>query len=165
MQYLFVPTEHPSLGLIEQLLGWAFCGGRGLSGKQFLRAYNFPFTAALAEPQEFERIVFAENYLLKDQRRLVFTVMRDGWLSGFALFIRLFVDSERIVDTLSQATNWSVPYIRLYDPAVLVKQGSVIAVDVQTDLTGMDPTYSIEVALGESADSLAPSRRYTWSGA
>jgi hypothetical protein len=162
--YLF-PTEHPRLGIIERLLGWLYRGGRSLRGRKFLRAYNFPSSAALAEPQEFERIVFAENYPLRNQRRLVFSVTRDGYLAGFALFIRLFVSPERCVDSLSQATNWSVPYIRLYSPTVWVKQGSLIAVDVQSDLTGIEPIYTIEVAFGDSENSLASSERYTWKGA
>jgi hypothetical protein len=162
--YLF-PTEHPRLGMIERLLGWIYRGGRWLRGRQFLRVYNFPSNASLAEPQEFERIIFSENYPLINQRRLVFSVTRDGWLAGFALFIRLFVGPERVVDSLSQATNWSVPYIRLYCPPVWVKQGSLIVVDIQSDLTGIEPNYTIEVALGNSENSLESSERYTWSGA
>jgi hypothetical protein len=162
--YLF-PTEHPRLGIMERLLGWVYRGGRGLRGRQFLRVYNFPSSAALSEPQEFERIVFADNYPLTNHRRLVFTVARDGWLAGFALFIRLFVGLEQTVDSLSQSTNWSVPYIRLYGPALWVRQGSLIAVEVQSDLTGIEPIYSIEVALGDSENSLVSSERYTWRGA
>lgn len=161
--YLF-PTEHPRLNLIESLLGWIYRGQR-LHGKQFLRAYNFPIQAALAPPQEFETIVFQNDYPLQDQRRLVFNVARDGWLSGFALFIRLFVDANRIVDSIEQATNWSVPYIRLYNPALWVKQGSLIVVDVKTKLNQVDPSYTIEVALGDSIDTLSASAQYAWNGA
>lgn len=161
--YLF-PTEHPQLTLIESLFGWIYRGQR-LHGKQFLRAYNFPIQAALAPPQEFESIVFQNDFPLQDQRRLVFTVTRDGWLSGFVLFIRLFVDANRIVDSIEQATNWSLPYIRLYNPALWVKQGSLIVVEVKTDLNQVDPSYTIEVALGNSIDTLSTSTQYMWSGA
>jgi protein arginine N-methyltransferase 1 len=159
------PTEEPRLTIPERTLGFVLRRGRGLSGAAFVRAYGFPVEAALAEPQEVERIVFGQDYPLQYRRRLQFETSRAGRLAGFACFIRVAVGAGRVVDSLAQRTNWSVPYLRLYRPPVPVQRGAAIALEWQADLSTTSPAYRLDHRHGAAPGRLGPVETFSWSGA
>lgn len=142
-----------------------------LGGGQFFtsergtyQVFNFPRSNLIAEPQEFERVVFEEDIQLSEERDMKFVISRNVLFDGFVLFIRLFVDPETVVDSLLHKTNWSTPYIKLLSSPIELAQGDMIHVRSRRDVSTVSPKYEIDVRVCPMATGVGLRTRYEWSG-
>jgi hypothetical protein len=111
------------------------------------RVYNFPRESFLAPPQVLERIVSAEDLPTTATRTLEFVTGRDGWFDGFACFIRLTVSPSNEVDALPGNTNWDVPYLKLLEDPLPIRQGDIITADFEEELGGPAPHYELRTSV------------------
>ena len=157
----FVLAEDPTLSWSERALSYCLRGFSAYEGLRFVRFFSFPAAAALAEPTIFEDFVFAETPALRNSRRAVVKIERDGLLRGAHFFIRLHLGVDKVVDTRSGQTSWSTPFLR-FDAPTSVRKGDEIEVSIDTDLSA-NPTYTLIVkktVRGEAGEI----GRYAWSG-
>ncbi|MCP2728149.1 hypothetical protein [Limnofasciculus baicalensis] len=115
--------------------------------------YNFPVHNLIAEPQEFENIVFAEDLVMIDEKNLEFFIQKPSLFDGFIFYINLWVDPETVIDSLGQKTNWRVIYIKLFEKPLKLKAGDLIKVKIERDVSTAQPKYEIDatVCQNESA--------------
>lgn len=109
--------------------------------------YNFPVHNLIAEPQEFENIVFAEDLVMIDEKNLEFFIQKPSLFDGFIFYINLWVDPETVIDSLGQKTNWRVIYIKLFEKPLKLKAGDLIKVKIERDVSTTQPKYEIDATV------------------
>jgi hypothetical protein len=159
------PVETPRQTWFERIINKLALPLPGATGRgRLLLAYSFPQRHTLAEPEEFERIQFKDDFPLRSERDIFFRAKRSGLLDGFVFFIRLLVDERHVVDTLAQPTNWPTPYLKLGGEPTPLAEGDWIRVLAKIDLSDTAPQYSLTVFLGASRETMAKIGQHAWSG-
>ncbi|MDP7274288.1 MAG: hypothetical protein QF363_02320 [Planctomycetaceae bacterium] len=128
------------------------------------KVYNFPESNILGSPVEFERTVFCEEMPLVDRRELELVISRDGDFDGLLLFVEIHVDQENVINSLQQRTNWSTPYLKLFEEPLALVRGDVVHVTVDRDLSTTDPCYELDVRVCPRTSGIEATRRFSWQG-
>ncbi len=102
---------------------------------------NFPPRLLIARPQAIENILFAEEAVLKEEKAIEFAIDRPAQFNGVVAYIELFVDRDRVINTLYQKTNWSVIYLKLFATPIPVDRGDTIEVLTQRDVSTTNAEY------------------------
>ena len=118
-------------------------------GKEFkiTRYYihNFPKSNLIGSPQSFEEMWFNDEVIAEEfDKTLTFPVEKSSPFDGLVLWIKLYVDSEAVLDTLNQTTSWEPLYIPM-EPFSLEK-GDVIEVRCRSKVSAnqANPDYFFE---------------------
>ncbi|EGJ30253.1 MULTISPECIES: hypothetical protein [Moorena] len=121
---------------------------------------NFPVCNLIAEPQEFENIVFAENLTMIDDKTIEFIIEKPSLFDGFIFYINLWVDRETVIDTLSQKTSWLVRYAKLFEKPLKLEAGDFIKVKIERDVSTTQPKYEIHATVGKNGRSVFAKKSY-----
>ncbi|MGD1713985.1 hypothetical protein [Dapis sp. BLCC M172] len=122
--------------------------------------YNFPVRNLIAEPQEFENIVFAEDLVTREEKNLEFLIKKTSLFDGFIFFINLWVDKETVIDTLSQKTSWLVRYVKLFEKPLKLEAGDFIKVKIERDISTTQPRYDINATVSKNDGSVFANKSY-----
>lgn len=159
----FFPSALPEQSITENIFNFLLRGCRPIRRMPIVLMYGYRTSAMLAEPQIFEDIIFTEPLNLESRRVNEFRVTRKGYWDALIFFIRLYVDSNHIIDSLASRTNWYLPYIRPFTSPVKVQQGDIIKVESSISLGSGNPRYNVICRHGRNG-SLNEIANHSWSG-
>jgi len=138
-----VPVSTFKPGAAERVLNYLVSDNIGEVG--FFRIYNFPKKLILSKPQVFEDLTFCNPIVLKEELVLQFVITQSGAFDGVLFFIELNFDNVEKVNALNDITNWSTPYVRVFEKPVQVEKGDVVEITSFKDLSTEDPVYEIRI--------------------
>ncbi len=122
--------------------------------------YNFPISNLIAEPQEFENIVFSEDLVMRDEKNIEFIIEKPSLFDGFIFYINLWVDKETVIDSLSQKTSWLVRYAKLFEKPLKLEAGDIIKVKIERDISTTQPKYEINATVSKNGESVFAKKSY-----
>ena len=117
-------------------------------------AHSYPLDHLIAEPQDYEDVVFAEDLVMKDEVALEFLIQKERLFDGFLLYLNLWVDQNTVVDSLNQKTNWGVVYIKLLTSPLELKVGDLIKAKIKRDVSTENPKSEIHTTVYRNESTL-----------
>lgn len=117
------------------------------TGRQFpltrYAYYNFPVDHILAEPEIFENDQFNAIIFPEIEKSFHFEVDKDGNFDGFLLWIKLHVDADHVIDSLSSQSVWAPVFLKT--KCIPVAKGDVIQAVCKRTLSDnqVNPDYVI----------------------
>lgn len=158
-QTLYFPSEIPKETFLERSFNFCFSrGGKRLDTLQMIYMFGYRKEAQLAPPEMFEDLSLVDELPEEESRVAEFRIQKDGICDGFVFFIRLFVDSDHIVDSLATRTNWYLPFVRPFPKPIPVRKGEVMRVESQASYRETNPLYRLRCHYG------GESHEFTWTG-
>jgi acyl carrier protein len=93
----------------------------------------------------FEEVDMTASLPLSSERDIVLPITKDGEVSGFLVWLNLFTTPEIINDAFQSQKDFLPIYFPVFQPALLVKKGDLIAACVRMDTIEGDiyPDYSV----------------------
>jgi len=158
------PVSPLKFPLMDRMISSLGGGCFSISKPGFYNVFNFPEPNVLDKPQEAEHIIFQDTIQLKEKRDIQFKISRRCQLSGFLLYLKLFVDPHTVVDSLHQKTSWLTPYIKMFKSPIELNQGDIIHVRFTKDISTLNPTYGIKVRVCISKTKKEYNKKYSWTG-
>ncbi|SNR80214.1 non-ribosomal peptide synthetase [Puniceibacterium sediminis] len=119
---------------------------------------RFDRDRVLSSSDVFEELDFTRDMALEGDHDITLTVLRDGHMSGFVMWLTMDVGANRRIDVLSDTSSWLPVYVPLGADGIAVRQGDTIRARIARTLNsgGRHPDFYIDGALMRGAKNVAP---------
>ena len=87
---------------------------------------RFPEGHVISRAEVFEDLDFSGPIGTELRSDVTLTIVRDGRIDGFLLWLNLFTAADEIFDVLRQPSNWLPVFFPVFSPGVEVRAGDVI---------------------------------------
>ena len=106
---------------------------------------NLPADAILSTEAPFEELDYTRQVALEGAHEIVLRITRAGRITGFVVWLQLFVDTDLIVDILESRGSWLPVYLPALSQDVETRPGDCIRLTVERRLsfTGRHPDFRI----------------------
>jgi len=97
----------------------------------------------------FERLDFTQDWALEDRHEIALEALRDGWFTGFLLWLTLDVGANREVDILKTTSSWLPIYVPVSLDGFALRKGDRIAGTLTRtlDSDGLHPDFQLSAAI------------------
>jgi len=142
---MFLPAEQRALTMFEKVIDYFLVEKSKI--KSIYRYYNFPLKKELSKPKVFGDLQFDKDNCKRYQEEHFFTISNDGLFSGLLFYVEVYFDQENVLNNLKDKTNWSTPFLRLFDHDIVVEKGDTLNVITEIDLIVKEPSYKVNLTL------------------
>jgi amino acid adenylation domain-containing protein/non-ribosomal peptide synthase protein (TIGR01720 family) len=106
---------------------------------------NLPAEAILSTEAPFEDLDYTKEVPLEGEHEIVLRITQGGRITGFVVWLRLFVDTDLAVDILESHGSWLPVYLPALPHGVETRPGDVIRLTVERRIsfTGRNPDFRI----------------------
>lgn len=106
---------------------------------------NLPDEAIVSTEAPFEDLDYTRQVPLNDEHQIVLRVTQASRITGFVVWLRLFVDTDLAVDILESRASWIPVYLPALPQGVDARPGDCIRLTVErhVSFTGRNPDFRI----------------------
>lgn len=96
---------------------------------------NFPINNIITNEEAFEDLDFRENIPLETTHTIRLNFNKKSSISGFLVWLYLYVDQENVIDSLESKYVWKPVYLPVFDNEVDVQVGDYIEMTIDRQLS------------------------------
>ncbi|WP_375413895.1 amino acid adenylation domain-containing protein [uncultured Bradyrhizobium sp.] len=106
---------------------------------------NLPDEAIVSTEAPFEDLDYTKEVPLNDEHRIVLRITQASRITGFVVWLRLFVDTDLVVDILESPASWIPVYLPALPQGIDARPGDCIRLNVErhASFTGRNPDFRI----------------------
>lgn len=109
--------------------------------------YNFPLENLIAPPKTFEEIIFKDELITEEEREVEWQINKEADFNGFVLFLKLFLDEDHVVNSLTEKMNWTVTYVRLLPKNIKLHDGDRLHAKIYRNVSKESPIYTLSTTI------------------
>jgi len=99
---------------------------------------DFPLENVLTNTQPFEDLDYTNTMELEGDHTIKLEFTKDSILTGFIVWLNLFIDDDQVIDTLSERYSWLPVYLPVFYNETKVEQGDYIEAVITRKLSDND---------------------------
>ncbi len=99
---------------------------------------DFPLENVITNHQRFEDLDFTAPLRLEENHDIQLEFDRDTTVTGFLVWLNLYVDDNEIIDTLSEKYSWLPIYLPVFEKELNVQKGDYISATISRVLSDND---------------------------
>ncbi len=110
---------------------------------------NLPAESIISEHQPFEDLNFTTTIQLETEHIITLKINKESLVTGFVVWLNLFLNEEEVISTLKEKYIWLPVYIPAFDTALKVTSGDLFKLNIKRELSenGLNPDFIISGTL------------------
>ncbi|XLS29491.1 amino acid adenylation domain-containing protein [Flavobacteriaceae bacterium M23B6Z8] len=107
---------------------------------------DFPLENILTNNESFEDLDYTRPLTLEDSHSIKLTFEKDSVVTGFIVWLNLYIDDDQVIDTLSERYSWLPVYLPVFYNDTKVSKGDYIEAVIHRTLSdnNLNPDFTIE---------------------